>query len=69
MIGKITDEHSVRSIMCRGIIPAIYAALDKKDETVDQRICEVGNLINAYEQFFLTGRSIDVPQRCEKEGE
>ena len=65
MIGKITDENSVKNIMCRGIIPAIYAALDKKDETVDNRVWEVGNLINAYEQFFMTGRSIDVPQRCE----
>ena len=62
MIGKITDENSMRKIVTCGIIPAIGNAL-KTEGTVDSKIVEITNLVNAYNDFYLTGRHI------EKEGD
>ena len=66
MIGKITDENSMRKIVTNGIIPAIGNVL-KSEGTVDSKICEITNLVNAYNDFYLTGRHID--QQAESEGE
>lgn len=64
MIGKITDENSMRKIVTNGIIPAIGNVL-KSGGTVDSKISEITNLVNAYNDFFLTGRRID--QQAESE--
>ena len=58
MIGRITDEHSMRTIVTNGIIPSIGNVL-KSEGTVDNKICEITNLVNAYNDFYLTGRHID----------
>ena len=57
MIGKITDENSMRKIVTSGIIPAIGNAL-REDGTVDSKIAEITNLVNAYNDFYMTGRSV-----------
>lgn len=67
MIGKITDEESMNMIVTNGIIPAIYGVLNEKDRTVDSRVWSIGNLINTYNSYYLTGRSIDMPQKGESE--
>lgn len=56
MIGKITNEDAMRAIVSQGIIPAIYTALQLKDTTVDAKVAAVGDLVNTYNEFFLTGR-------------
>ena len=66
MIGKITDENSMRKIVTNGIIPAIGNVL-KSEGTVDSKISEITNLVNAYNDFYLTGRHID--QQAESEGD
>lgn len=58
MIGKITDENSMRKIVTNGIIPAIGNVL-KSEGTVDSKIAEITNLVNAYNDFYLTGRRIE----------
>ena len=57
MIGKITDENSMRKIVTNGISPAIGNAL-REEGTVDSKIAEITNLVNAYNDFYLTGRHI-----------
>ena len=58
MIGKITDENSMMKIVTNGIIPAIGNVL-KAEGTVDSKVAEITNLVNAYNDFYLTGRHID----------
>ena len=57
MIGKITDEDSMRTIVTNGIIPAIGNAL-RSEGTVDSKVAEITNLVNAYNDFYMTGRHI-----------
>lgn len=67
MIGRITDEESMNMIVTNGIIPAIYNVLNEKDRTVDSRVRSIGDLINTYNNYYLTGRSIDNPKKGESE--
>ena len=39
----------------------------KSEGTVDSKISEITNLVNAYNDFYLTGRHID--QQAESEGD
>lgn len=65
MIGRITDEYSMRKIVTNGIIPAIGNVL-KSEGTVDSKISEITDLVNAYNDFYLTGRHIDQQEKSEE---
>ena len=65
MIGRISDENSMKKIVTNGIIPAIGNVL-KSEGTVDSKVCEITNLVNAYNDFYLTGRHIS-PTGAERE--
>lgn len=56
MRGKVTDENSMDRIVTNGVITAIEAALKEKDGTVDGKVCAIRNIINAYEEYYQTGR-------------
>lgn len=59
MIGKITDESSMETIVSNGILPAIgHVLYGKKETSVDSKVAEITNLVNAYNDFFMTGRHI-----------
>lgn len=66
MIGRITDENSMRAIVANGIIPAIGNVL-KSDGTVDVKVAEITRLVNAYNDFYLTGRRIKEAESEEEE--
>lgn len=56
MRGKVTDENSMDRIVTKGIIPAIEAVLEEEDKTVDSKICAIRSIINAYDEYYQTGR-------------
>lgn len=56
MRGKVADENSMDRIVTKGIIPAIEAVLEEEDKTVDSKVCAIHNIINAYEEYYQTGR-------------
>ena len=61
MIGKTSDENSLKKIVSNGIIPAIINVLYSEESdgrTVDSKVAEITNLVNAYNDFFMTGRHI-----------
>ncbi len=58
MIGKVTDEEALKAIVSQGIVPAIYKALEL-DTTVDVKVSTIGSLVNTYNEFYMTGRSIN----------
>ena len=56
MRGKVTDEKSMDRIVSQGILPAIKTELEKDTKTIDSRVAAIGNLIKAYDEYYLTGR-------------
>ena len=56
MRGKVTDENSMDRSVTKGVIPAIEAVLKEEDGTVDGKVCAIGNIINAYNEYYQTGR-------------
>ena len=56
MRGKVTDENSMDRIVTKGIIPAIEAVLKEEDGTVDGKVWTIRNIINAYDEYYQTGR-------------
>lgn len=56
MRGKVTDENSMDRIVTKGIIPAIEAVLEEEDGTVDDKIWTIRNIIDAYDEYYQTGR-------------
>ena len=56
MRGKVTDENSLDRIVTRGVIPAIEAVVKEEDVTVDGRVCAIRNIIDAYDEYYQTGR-------------
>lgn len=56
MRGKVTDENSMDRIVTNGVISAIEAVLKEEDGTVDGKVCAIGNIVNAYEEYYQTGR-------------
>lgn len=52
------------NIVSNGIIPAIRNVIESKESTsTDIKICAIGNLINAYEDYFHTGRHVKGVER------
>ena len=60
------DRYSMDRIVAYGIIPAIQVAIEN-EETTDMKVTVIGNLINTYNEYFHTGRSVDVSKRCEEQ--
>lgn len=56
MRGKVTDENSMDRIVTKGVIPAIEAVLKEEDGTVDGKVWTIRNIINAYDEYYQTGR-------------
>ena len=56
MRGKVTDENSMDRIVTKGVIPAIESVLKDEDGTVDSKVCAIRNIINAYDEYYQTGR-------------
>jgi hypothetical protein len=56
MRGKVTDENSMDRIVTKGVIPAIEAVLEEEDKTIDSKVCAIRNIINAYDEYYQTGR-------------
>lgn len=56
MRGKVTDENSMDKIVTKGVIPSIKGVLEEEDKTVDSKICAIRNIINAYDEYYQTGR-------------
>lgn len=56
MRGKVTDENSMDRIVTQGILPAIKIELEEDTKTIDSRVAAIGNLIKAYDEYYLTGR-------------
>jgi hypothetical protein len=56
MRGKVTDENSMDKIVTKGVIPAIEAVLEDEDKTIDCKVCAIRNIINAYDEYYQTGR-------------
>lgn len=56
MRGKVTDENSMDRIVSQGVIPAIEAVLKEEDGTVDGKVYTIRNIINAYDEYYQTGR-------------
>ena len=56
MRGKVTDENSMDRIVSQGILPAIKTELEEDTKTIDSRVAAIGNLIKAYDEYYLTGR-------------
>ena len=44
----------MRTIVANGIIPAIEKTINK-DETINNKIAEIANLIVVYNKFFMDG--------------
>lgn len=57
MRGNVTDENSMDKIVTNGVIPAIEAVLKEEDETVDNKVWTIRNIINAYDKYYQTGRN------------
>jgi hypothetical protein len=58
MRGKVTDENSMDKIVTKGVIPAIEAVLKEKDRTVDGKVSAIRNIIDAYDEYYQTGRKV-----------
>ena len=56
MRGKVTDENSMDRIVTKGVLPAIKAVLKEEDWTVDSKVCAIRDIINAYDEYYQTGR-------------
>jgi hypothetical protein len=56
MRGKVIDENSMDRIVTTGVIPAIEAVLEEEDKTVDSKVWAIRNIINAYDEYYQTGR-------------
>lgn len=69
MIGKITDEYSIKKLVALGLIPAmeqeIKAFREKPEVSIDSVAWSVGNYINAYNELLLTGRKVDIEPKTE----
>ena len=51
-------------IVSQGIIPAIQRVVEDESITnIDYKVCLIGNLINAYEDYFRTGRHVNGVER------
>lgn len=58
MRGKVTDENSMDKIITKGVIPAIEAILKEKEKTVDNKVSAIRNIIDAYDEYYQTGRKV-----------
>ena len=52
--NSLTYEIGIRTIVANGIIPAIEKTINK-DETINNKIAEIANLIVVYNKFFMDG--------------
>ncbi len=51
-------EHSgYRDVMANGVLTAVREILDRP-ETIDMKVAEIRNAIDAYDSFFQTGRTV-----------
>ena len=56
MRGEVTDENSMDRIVTNGVIPAIEMVLKEEDRTVDGKVSAIRNIIDAYDEYYQTGR-------------
>lgn len=54
--GKVTNENAMDDIVSEGVLHAITAAIERDDITVDGKVSLVRDIIDAYDEYYQTGR-------------
>lgn len=56
MRGKVTNENAMDDIVSEGVLRAIISTIERDDITVDGKVSDIRNLIDTYDEYYLTGR-------------
>lgn len=56
MRGKVTNENAMDDIVSEGVLRAITAAIERDDITIDGKVSLVRDIIDAYDEYYQTGR-------------
>lgn len=57
MRGKVTNENAMDDIVSEGVLRAITAAIERDDITIDGKVSLVRDIIDAYDEYYQTGRN------------
>lgn len=53
----IRNHSGYRDVIAHGVLAAVRDILDR-DESIDVKVAEIRNAIDAYDSFFQTGRTV-----------
>ena len=54
---NMRNHSGYRDVIAHGVLSAVRDILDR-DESIDLKVAEIRNAIDAYDSFFQTGRTV-----------